>query len=418
MKKNVRLFHLVAVVAALGLAVGTLASCGTPAPTAPATPEAVKETVVVQETVVVEVTPKPKEPIKIGMHESLSGAVAWIGQDFIHGFTLAIDEINAEGGIQGHPLQLIPCDDEALPDKAIACTRRLVDQDNVVLIADLGNSSATLASMPITQEYEVPGLVAASTNPTITDDAGVGGNIWVFRQNANDRMMAEAFAGYLGSAADTFCTLAVNNDWGRGAIAMMKPLLEAQGAEILSEDYFEQGQPDYRPVITRWKGLNPGAVYLIMEARDAAIFIRQYRELGMTQPVFARGSVVTHEFLEAIADDVTLGEGIVEATLCNTGADPELEQKYLARWGTMPHAHGAMAYTLMRYVVPQALEIALEETGELTPSSIRDGLEKVSVDTPLIGHVEFDDHNQAHPYLVLQKIENGQIVLLERLPTD
>jgi len=411
-----RLLRFLALVVTLAVILGAVVSCATPEA---ATPEVIQETVVVKETVVVQATPEPaKEPILLGLSESLTGPVAWIGQDFIHGFTLAIDEVNAEGGIDGHPLKLVPCDNEAVPDKAIACVRRLVEQDGVVMIAELGNSSASLASMPIIEEYGVPGLVCASTNSTITDNSGVGGNIWTFRQNANDRMMAGAFSGYLIDAADTFCTLAVNNDWGRGAIAMMKPLLEAGGAEVLSEDYFEQGQPDYRPVITRWKGFDPQAVYLIMEARDAAVFIRQYRELGMTAPVFARGSVVTYEFLEAIKDNVALGEGIVEATLANIDADPELVEKYLARWGTMPHVHGAMAYTAMRYVVPEALRIALQDSGELTPSSIRDALEKVSVDTPLIGQIEFDDHNQAHPYMVLQKIENGEIVLLDRLPTD
>lgn len=416
MKRNVGLWRLVAFVVALGLVFG-LASCGTPAP-AP-TPEVVVETVVVQQTVVVPPTPEPpKELIRVGMGEPFTGAHAWIGEDYHHGFIMAVEEINAEGGILGHPVEMFPCDNEGQPEKAITCVRKLVDQNDVHVIIGMGSSSCVLASLSMMEEYQVPFLAVATTNAAITENTGVGGNIWAFRMNPHDQMMAWAFADYLAAEADTFCMLAQNNDFGRGAVEQMKPLLEERDVEVLGEDYFEPGQPDYRPTITRWKSLNPDAVYLVMEASDASTFMRQYHELGMTAPVYTRGSVVTHEFLDAISDDPSLGEGIMEASLKYLGRDPDFAQRYLSRWGSMPTSHGTAAYYGLRYVVAAAAEMAIQESGEVTRSSIRDALENVSVETPIYGLIEFDEYNQAHPDVVIMQIQDGEVVLLEAISTD
>jgi len=244
------------------------------------------------------------------------------------------------------------------------------------------------------------------------------GNIWEFRVNAHDGMMSQALSKMMAEEIESNTILAANNDWGRGAAAAFDENLKALGVEVVTIDFFEQGQADYHSLLTKWKGLNPDAILLVMESHDAAIFMRQFRELGMPQKVYARGSVVTAEFVEDIQDDLSIGEGIVEATLWTVGTDPEFDQRFKNRWGVLPHVHSATAYNAVRFVISEALRIAIEETGKADRASIRDALEKVEVDT-MIGPVKFDDYNQGHPYLVITTLDGeGNISVLKQLSTD
>jgi len=266
--------------------------------------------------------------------------------------------------------------------------------------------------MPIVEKAEIANLTPASTNPDITRRAGVGGNRWQFRLNVDDSLMARHFAKYIGEQAKSVTLLAANNDFGRGAVAAYKEEFGKVGVRFAGEEYFEQGQADFRPTLTRIKGQNPEAILLVMEGKDAAVFIRQFQEVGMKQKIFARGSVVTAEFIEALGKDVQFGEGIQEATLWAIGQDSELDNAYKVRWGTPPKAHGAMAYYAML-----AMAQAIQNSGKTNRAGIRDALQALKVELPGLGSIDFDDHNQAHPNVVITQLKEGKVTLLKKIPT-
>jgi len=417
--RGLRLFRVVAFVAAVGLVAGGLASCATPPPSAPPTPEVIRETVVVEQTVVVPATPEAaKEPIRVGMSQPLTGPLAFIGEHYNMGLTMAADELNIEGGILGYPVQVFVCDNEALAEKAIACTRRLVDQDHVDVIIGMGSSATALAAMPLMEEYEVPFIGASITAPSVTENTGrAGGNIWTFRICPHEGMTARALSSYMLAQGDTISMVAWNSAAAREGIQVVTEIFEASGGEVLSEDYFESGTADYRPTLTRLKGLDPDMIYLTMQSRDGAIFMRQWRELSMTPKVFT-ADIVGNEFLEAIADDVSIGEGLMEAAGYVEGLDPEFEQRFYTRWGIWPESFSAECWVDLKYIVAEAVRLAIEEAGEPSPSAIRDGLENLSIDVPIYGHIEFDEHNQAYPDIGIMTIRDGEIVVLEMVPTS
>lgn len=433
MNSQCRMITCATRVGSLALATVLLASCATP-PThqvATSAPVIVRETVIVpgtpatgepvivRETVIVPTTPEAKKPIKVGNASPFTGPLAYVGEDINQSLTLAAEEINAQGGILGHPVQIVVCDIALSVEQAVACARRLVEQDNVDVIQGMGFSGAVLASLPILQEYEVPLVEASASATKLTEGTGpAGGNLWMFRIGPHDSMMAAAIADYIAEDTKTISFLITNSEQGRGVAATMEALLEERGVQVLSVDYFDTGQPDYRPVLTRIKALEPEAMFITHEAGDASVFIRQYSELGMSGRIYERGSVVSAEFLALIADQPSLGEGILGATQISMTEDPEFAQRYLTRWGELPPAHGLGAYVAMRYVIPVAVEMAIDETGEATPASIRDALEKISIDVPMLGHVEFDEYNQAHPPVSIHQIQDGKIVLVDRVPTE
>ena len=389
------------------------------------TPEKVVETVVVTKVVEkeVEVTrevmvaPEVKKPIKIGVVFPFTGPAAYVGEATFRASTMAVEEINAEGGILGVPVQLAACDNEGTTEKTVACVRRLIELDDVDLVTGMTSSGHVLASKDIVQEYEVPLLANLVSNAKITEDTGrAGGNIWVFRFPPHDGMMARVFAGFVAERVDSVCMMATNNDYGRGGLEVTRPFLEAAGVEVLVDDYHEMGQADYRPIITRWKGLNCEGIYLLSWSQDAAVFINQTHELGLELPVFGRATMSSEEFMDGLTDP-SYAEVILEVAQLLIGSEPEFEQRYKAMYGILPHEHATTGYVGIRYVAAEAFRIAIEETGEATRSSIRDALEKVSVETPYFGVIEFDEYNQAHPNAAVKAYENGEWRVLEYIPT-
>lgn len=347
------------------------------------------------------------EPIKIGLYAPMTGPIAFLGEGFQYGAQMAIEDLGGE--IEGIPLELVVVDNKCNPTDAINAVRQLIEVEEVDVILGGGCSSATVAAQPIIAEGGTPAVSATSTNPSLYDGMGVGGNIWQFRINPDDLIMANAFSAQIAEAAQRLSLVAENTDFGRGAMAAYKPLLEGLGVEIVTEDYFDLGTADYRPALTRMRAARPEALLVVMTERDGSTFMRQLREVGVDVPIYSRGSLTSPLFLEYTADDPTIGEGVIEFSFWAAGLDPEHDAAFLERWGTPNSPHRGMSYYAVRDVIAEAIRAALAENGEVTREGIRDALENLSVDTP-IGHIEFDDHNQAYPFGTLQTVENGETV--------
>lgn len=353
------------------------------------------------------------EPIRIGINKPLSGPVGFLGQDEKPGFEMAKEEINAAGGVLGRPLELFYGDNQCNPTEAVNAVRKLIDLNKVVVVIGGACSSATLAMMPIIQEAKIPQLTLTSTNPRITQMAGVGGNIWQFRLNVDDSIMAKTFAKIIAEKNKKVVMYAPNNDWGRGAVGAYSAEFKSLGVTLQSAEYFEQGQADYRPSLTKVKGMKPDALLLVMESRDASILARQMQESGFRPTLFARGSVVTTEFGEAIRDDCTLGDDIMEATLHAYGVNPEFDKKFEKKYGSKPHLGAGIAYTGLK-----ALAKAIELGGKVEPDAIRQGLKKLNYMDPNMGPIRFDDNNQAYTWMVITTMKNCQVKLLKIVPTE
>ncbi len=362
--------------------------------------------------------PASAQPIRIGFASAMSGPSAITGEGVMWGATMAVEDINAKGGIMGHKIEAFFADNKGTPGEAVSAVRKLVDVDKVDVIIGQTHSGACLGAMPIIKELGVPQVTEACSNPKIREMSGVGGNEWQFRVNIDDAIMANAFSKYIGQQVKSASIIAQNDDFGRGAAAAYDAAFKKFGVKLVSTEFFDRGQADYRPLLTKIKRANPDAVLLVMLASDASVFLRQYRELGLKQRVFARGSVATVEFLELAKDNPSIGDGVIEATFWTAALDPEWEKRWLERWKTPVRIHGSLAALTLKYAVVPAVELALKKYGKADRKSIRDALEQIDVkDTPL-GPIKFDDHHQAWINMVLIEMKGGQLRLLEKIPTS
>ena len=358
-------------------------------------------------------------PIKIGFASAMSGPAAITGEGVKWGATLAVEEINAKGGVAGRKLEAYFADNKAQPGEAVSAVRKLADVDQADVIIGQTHSGACLGAMPVVKEIGIPMVIEACSHPQIRAQSGKGGNEWTYRVALDDEIMAYTFARYIAKQnVKSASILAMNNDFGRGAANAYDAAFKKAGVKLASTDFFDPGQPDYRPVLTRIKRAGAESILGIILASDGAPFMRQYHELGLTQKVFSRGSLGTAEFLHQIKDNPKLGDGVVEASYWINTLDADWDKKWTERYKVPPRIHGSLAAITLKWAVVPALEIAIKKTGKADRKSIRDALEQVDVKDSPLGPIKFDDHHQAWINMILIEMRDGQLKILEKLPTS
>jgi branched-chain amino acid transport system substrate-binding protein len=356
------------------------------------------------------------EPIPIGYVGPLTGSVALLGNEALKGATLAVEQINAAGGLLGRPLKIFAADNKCNPAEAVSATRKVITRDRVVAMVGQLCSSATLAAMPIYEQEKIPLVVEASTNPLITVRAGVGGNKWVFRPNLPDDINAIVFAKMivdLGGKSVGF--LLTNDDWGRGVGASFKEVVEREGGKVVSLDYYDEGETNFLSVLTKIKGLSPNALLIAARTASGALIMKQHAELGMRVPVFNQGDMVNEQFVKLVGKEIA--KGIIGSESWYPGVDDPINKKfeadYIARWGYDPIEPSAYGY-----VGVQLIAEGIRITKSAAPEDIRDGLTKVNMKT-IAGQVKFDEHNQAWTWVVVARItDDGKIQTIKHVQVD
>ncbi len=401
MKRNKPFIFVLTLMAAL-----ILVACTSAATEAPTQPPADQPTAAPTDEPMEEM-----EPIRIGLYAPLTGPVAFLGEGYDLGIQLAIEELGGE--IEGHPIEFFTADNKCNPTDAVNAVSKLIDVDQVHAIIGGGCSSATVGALPIIAEGETPSVSATSTNPGIYNAIGVGGNEWAFRINPDDLIMAQGYAQFIQSKGATSISLvAENTDFGRGAISAYKPIFESLGLTMATEDYFDLGTSDFRPALTSMKGSGSNAVLIVMTENDCANFMRQYREVGVEAAVYSRGACTSPLFLELTADDTSISEGIVEFSFFTKDQDPDLAERFQARFDTPLTGHRMGGYYAMFHTLAPAIRSVIVSGRELTRANIRDAIDALSEETPA-GLIQFDDHNQAYTNGVLTINEGGAATMLE-----
>lgn len=354
-------------------------------------------------------------PVKVGFASAMSGPSAITGEGVRWAATMLQEEYNARGGIAGRKVEVYFADNEGTPAGGVSAVRRLADVDRVDVIIGQTHSGACLGALPIVKELQIPQVTESCSNPRIRELIGKNGNEWAFRVNPDDLMLANAFSKSITRSAKSVVIIAQNDDFGRGADAAYKAAFGRVGVKVLGSEFFDRGQADYRPLLTRVKRANPEAVLLVMLASDGSVFMRQFRELGLTQKIFARGSLATVEFLHQIRDNPSLGDGIVEATYWTASIDPDWERRWLERWKVPVRVHGGMAAITFRHAVAPAIELAARKYGRVDRKTIRDALAEIDVPNTPVGRIKFDDTHQAFIEMLLIEVRGGQLRVVEKV---
>ncbi len=234
--------------------------------------------------------PAIAQPIVIGVSTAQTGPSAVAAEWELWGANLAVEEINAAGGVLGRKLELLVMDNKCNPSEAVNVANKLVEA-KVVAIEGSHCSSAHLASMKIIQDAKIPMITGIASNPQITTLSGKGGNDYAFRISASDASMMDALGIYLADKKP-FKTVAIvgeDSDFGRGgADAFKAAVVPKAGLTVVSTDIYPQNTPDFTSILTRLQQRRPDAIATFSLGGDSINFLRQAMQIGVRIPYTGR----------------------------------------------------------------------------------------------------------------------------------
>lgn len=302
------------------------------------------------------------DTIYFGVSGPVTGPSAEYGTYWKEGFDLALNEINAAGGIDGKQVALKWEDSQSDPKQSVPIAQKFVADDSI--IAELGDFSSG-ASMAASSTYQQAGLVQfgfTNSNAQFTDG---GDRMWT--TSLTQEYYQKLAADEVTKEHKKLSVVYLQSDWGKTSFDLFKAEALAQGAEIVYESAIQPDSEDYRPVLIKARDAQPDAIVHIGYAADGARVVRQVRELGFTGPFY--GGQNTPQFLESAggaAEGTIINENLL---IGNTApAVTEFYDKFEGVYGHEPSTFSAYAYDAL-YVLVQAAEI-----GGATREGVYEGL--------------------------------------------
>ena len=364
------------------------------------------------------------DPVKVGYVIPLSGsAAASIGQEMSRATKLAIEQINAAGGIQsmgGAKLELIEVDSRGDPKVALTETERLITVEKVPVIIGAFQSSVTFPATAVAEKYQVPWIVDLSAKADITER----GFKYVFRPtqipssgNADSVVDFIAWAGEkTGTKPKTAAIIYENTDWGQDLANRMRDRFNALGIEIVLDESYPPNAPDLRPLVLKLKGRKPDVISVTSYAADAIQIHKLIAQMQVdAMAVIGSGAgQVDPSFL------ATVGEKAADGTFTTNGwagyesaiTTPFAKRfwdEYVAAYKVEPSE-----FSVVGYSVVWLLKDALERAGKADPQAIRDAIAETSAKgddvAKLLGYdVVFDEKGQnTEKRFVMQQIADGK----------
>ena len=344
------------------------------------------------------------EPIKIGEYASLTGKEAGFGQTSHHGVVLALEEINAAGGVLGRKLELAYEDNQTKSGESATAVKKLISRDKVVALIGEVSSGRSLEAAPIAQAAKIPMIAPAATNPKVTQT----GN-YIFRVCFIDPFQGTVMAKFAREdlkVKKVAILSSISNAYSLGLAKFFKETFVPAGGVIATEKNFSEGDKDFRAQLTAVKAANVDAVFVPGYYTESALIIRQARDLGITVPFFG-GDGWEDEQLLSIGGDALNGcyystHFSAENTDASVG---KFVAKYKARWNNeVPGAFSALGYDAV-YVLADAIKRA----GTTDGPKLRDALAATKDFAGASGVTTLDKDRNASKAATIIAIKGGKL---------
>ena len=276
--------------------------------------EAVAEETTDEEESVAEGTMEDEEsmePFRVGVMESLTGPGETYGNVALQAKQMAVDEINAAGGINGRMLELVVEDSKCGAQDAITAYNKLTDVDGMKIILGTSCSGAMLGAAPLAEDEGVILFSGLATNPDIAEAGD-----YIFRTSMSDAQLGIDTGNVLwADGIRTLATINESTDYAEGVRRESVAQFEKRGGAVVAAERYTSDTTDFRSQLTKLLDENPDAVHVAAQSEfTGGTILKQLRELGYEGPVYSDVVVVGATALE-IAGDAATGVTAVTADL-------------------------------------------------------------------------------------------------------
>jgi branched-chain amino acid transport system substrate-binding protein len=348
------------------------------------------------------------DPIKVGEYGSLTGKEASFGQSAHKGIVMAVEEANAAGGVLGRKIELLTEDNETIPGQSATVAKKLISRDKVIALIGEVSSGRSLEAAPVAQAFHVPMIAPAATNPKVTQSG-----TYIFRVCFIDPFQGTVIAKFVAGnlkAKKAAILSSVSNAYSVGLAKYFREKFTADGGTIVAEQKYSEGDKDFRAQLTAIGAVGPDVVFVPGYYTEAALIVRQGRELGLTMPFVGGDGWVSDQLLQIGGDAMN---GCFYSTHFSSENDSPVVRafvaKYKARWGDeTPDAFAALGYDALGMLVD-----AIKRAGTTEEPKLRDALAATKDYPGVTGSTTMDAHRDATKPATIIAIRGGKLNFLE-----
>jgi branched-chain amino acid transport system substrate-binding protein len=353
-----------------------------------------------------------QDTIKIPGVLELSGAGAISGTNFRDGALLAIDDINAAGGVLGKKLVLETVDTASDPGKARAAVQRALDDKPAVIFGPVFSGSVN-ATLPMTNEAQVPQIIGGEA-ANITSQ----GSKYIFRTSFGQNVSMPKIANYLrdGAKIKTLSIVYVNNDFGKGGRNAIAKELDSRGIKVAAELSVEAGQADFAADVVKVKSANADAVFVYLNEEESARFLIEARKQGIDKPLIGETTLLGQKVIDLAKDAANGVKGHVGLTIdAPVPAVAEFAKKFEAKYKYKSDHNG-----MKGYFAAVMFKTAAEKAGKLDPIAIAAALRGLTISPDKVPGImieaSWDETGEIDRISYLAEVKDGKQVITQTLP--
>ena len=336
------------------------------------------------------------DPIKIGFPMPLSGPASVYGVPVVKGAEMAVQEINAAGGILGRKVELLTRDSKASADEAVRLAREMIIKDNVDFLSGTLTSAEAPAVSTIAKENKIVFVAPTSKTVQLTSPANL--HPYIFRLASNTDIDGRTGASIIASWKEVkrVATIAPDYAYGRDAVAAFVEYIKKArpDIEIVDQQWPKLGQSDFTPFITAQMAKKPDAVFCDVFGGDFVTFAKQAAPLGYFKAINNRlvdgGEVGTTDAAQALGKDYPyeIWSDAYDPVIWSEN-EPAAHKAYIDRLKAFTKQEYASGWAIMGYASILALKAGIEKAKSIKSADVAKAMLGLSFDTP-IGPLTFD----------------------------
>lgn len=347
------------------------------------------------------------DDVKVGALFELTGNVANYGKSTFNGVQMAVDEINAKGGINGKKVTLVQADNKSEPSESGNAATKLITKDKVVAIIGPSTSGCVSAATPVVTNSKIPLMAPVATAPGITVDEKGKVRPYIFRACFTDPFQGKLMAQF---AADTLKVKNVaifndsSSDYSKGLADVFAKTLEEKGGKIVARETFLSKDQDFKSALTKLKAANPDALYVPGYYEEVSKIIKQAREVGLTCPIMGSDGWDSPKLAE-IAGAAALNGTYFSSAYSAQDQDPNVQKfikDYKAKYNAEPDT-----FAIHGYDGAMAVMEAIKRAGSTDGTKIAEELAKMKDFQVATGKYTLDaEHNPVSGGIIIE-MKNG-----------
>ena len=353
-----------------------------------------------------------QDTIKIPNIIELSGGGATVGTNWKNGSTMAVDEINAAGGILGKKIELVFIDTASDPGKARAGIQRAIDDKPIAIFGPIYSGSVS-ATLQMTNEAQIPQIIGGEAGNLTAQ-----GSKYIFRTSFGQNVSMPKIANYIrdGVKAKSVSVIYVNNDFGKGGRNAIVKEFESRGIKVGADLSTEAGQADFAADVVKLKAANADAVFVNLNEEESARFLIEAKKQGLNKPLIGETTLLGQKVIDLAKDAANGVKGHVGLTVdAQIPAVQEFARKFQAKFNYASDHNG-----MKGYIAPYMIKAAAEKAGKLDAKAIAEALHGLTISpdkTPgILIEATWDDTGEIDRISFLAEVKNGKQVITETLP--